>query len=116
MWDQRGKNWRPRVPSAGARNAREHNQSPISPQHWHVVSVLEWITAPKHISTSSVAVHALTSLRCARLPGDWDHVHGDPDEPRVCSLYAEEMYSADESGMALDGDEHRWRHIEHLLL
>ena len=37
------------------------------------------------------------SLRSAHLPGDWDHVYGDPAEPHVCSLCGDEVYSfADE--------------------
>ena len=64
----------------------------------------------------SCVVYPILSLRSSHLPGDYAVRYGDARSPHACLLCECEVYEAHAGLCVADPREHRWRHIEHLLL
>ena len=74
------------------------------------------ILKPAYTCMPSAVAHMIMALRSAHLPGDCHHVYGSLEEPGACPLCDAEVYLAAEEFGEAALVEHRWRHIEHLLL
>ena len=71
---------------------------------------------PAYTRLPSNLAHVFMSLRSSHLPGDLDACYGERACPEQCPLCRCRVYSAAEDFGAAHDIEHRWRHIEHLLL
>ena len=71
---------------------------------------------PLYTKLPSVLAQVFLSLRSSHLIGDFETGYGDPTCPESCALCGVPVYSVGEDFGSANAVEHRWRHIEHLLL
>ena len=117
-----------RAPATGpaGRTRRLRRALPIQRSHRVVCAVLRNPMArglllddslrPAYTRLPSNLAHVFMSLRSSHLPGDLDACYEERVCPEQCPLCRRRVYSAAEDFGAAHDIEHRWRHIEHLLL
>ena len=72
---------------------------------------------PSYTKLPSALAHVFLSLRSSHLVGDHEFAYGVSGAcPKECHLCRARVYSGAEEFGAAHAVEHRWRHIEHLLL